>query len=834
MDATHSVPNASRGPVTGRSGQALPLGVGALIGLAALAVLLVATVLEIQAGATAYIVGESLWTKAQQDAVHYLYRYTMEGEPADLQRVREALKVPMGDRIGRLAMERRPRDLATARAGLIQGRNAPEDTGRLIWMYRYFANAPYFRDSVRNWRDGEVEILTLAALADEVEQSRRRGSLDAIGMTEFRRRLLDIDRRVRPLEVAFSQSLLSATRFLRLVLLIASATIFMLLAWSASMVLHWTTRRIEDSERKFRAAFHQAAVGMAKMDRDGNFVEINEALCGILGQTHADLCKKRYADLLLPEDLAQLNHDGDGAIAWETLDKSIESRFLRHDGSALWCRWTVSVIRIGHKDKDKDRAGDRVFAIIKDVSEAHALSVEMAHQASHDTLTGLVNRREIERRLQLALASSRSTGERHALCFVDLDMFKLVNDTCGHEVGDKLLRQLAGTIELQLRESDWIGRLGGDEFAIFLGRTSIEGAERAAEKINEALATTAFTWEGRSFNVTCCVGVVEMNAETPDVSWLLRAADTACYLAKGDGRNRVRTYRESDEAVTRRRGEMQWVGEIRNAISDNRLLLYAQRIEPLRGRGGAQYEVLVRLANDAGEIFSPGAFLPAAERYGEAMAIDRWVFATLVAQLCAHPQHLERLERCHVNVSAQAIASPEFRGFVAQLLDESQLPAHKLCFEITETAAISNLTEARLFIDAMRGRGCLIALDDFGSGLSSFGYLKNLTVDILKIDGVFVRDMADDAVDFALVRAICEVGRALGKTTIAEWVANDRVLAKLREVDVDYVQGYAIHVPCPLAELIDEEIHPAEEDRAKLVVVGEQACEGRNAFRKAQ
>jgi len=779
-----------------RSRSRAPRGFAALIVFAAVAALLTASMLEIQAGATAYIVGESHWSRAQQEAVSYLYRYTQHGEPADLQQVRDALTVPLGDRAGRLALERRPRDEAAARQGFLLGRNAPEDLGRLIWMFKYFAGAPYFRDSVQLWRQGEQEIIKLEALVNEIQAARARGRLSAAQVSDYQQRVIDIDRRVRPIELAFSKSLLRGANLLRKILLTASVVIFLVIAWCALAVLRWTFGRVRESEGKFRAAFHQAAVGMAKMDRDGRIIEVNETFSEILGHPPQRLIGSSFFELFHPNEMAHIGCDPESGIAWDTLGAPMDQRLLRSDGRTVWGRWTASVIRNGRGDPD------RVFVIIEDVSEAHQLSTEIAHQATHDALTGLINRREIERRLEQAVDSARNGTERHALCFIDIDQFKLVNDTCGHAVGDELLRRFASTAQLYLRHTDWVGRLGGDEFAVFLERTSLKGAERVAEKINEALSASTFAWQGRNFNVTCSIGVVEITSDSSDLSWLLRAADTACYLAKEDGRNRIRAYHETDEAVARRRGEMEWVGEIRKAIADGRLQLYAQLIEPLRGRGGLQYEILVRLVDTSGKVYPPGAFLPAAERYGQSVSIDRQVIGLAFEQLAANPRHLRVLELCHVNVSGPSISDADFRAYVLELLDAGPIPAHKLCFEITETAAIGNLVEARAFIDAMRSRGCLISLDDFGSGLSSFGYLKNLTIDILKIDGIFVRDLAHDEIDFALVRSICDIGRALGKKTIAEWVETNAIRARLKEVGVDYVQGYAIHKPCPLIELM--------------------------------
>jgi len=774
----------------------LAFGFAVLVLVAGSAALLTAMVVQANAGATGYIIGESHWSKAQQDAVASLYRYAHKGHPADLARARRALRVPLGDREARLALEREPADVDAARRGFIEGHNAPEDVDRLIWMYRHFAGAPYFRDSVRIWREAEPDIERLDALAGQMQAAWANGSPSTVVIEEFQGQLLRIDRRLRPMELAFSQSLRRGAQAMRWLLLGVAGSMFLIVAICAVTLMNWAMRRVRESEGVFGAAFHQANVGMLKMRPDGLLVEVNDAACRIFGRARESLLGRRFHGLLHPEDRALLRA-GRRRIAWQELGSRMQNRFRRGDRSTLWGRWTATTVRMGDGDA-------RVFVVIEDVSEAQALATEIEYQASHDDLTGLINRREIERRLQAALDSARSTGARHSLCFIDLDQFKLVNDTCGHAAGDVLLRQLASNIASHLRSTDWLGRLGGDEFAILLCDTPLAGAERAAQKINEAVAAGGFTWGERLFCPTCSIGVVEVTADAPDIGWLLRAADTACYLAKEAGRNRIRVYQESDAALIRRVDEMEWVGEIRRAIADERLLLYAQRIAPLNGDPTLHYEILVRLVDVQGRIYQPGSFLAAAERYDQATAIDRLVVAMALEQLGNHPRHVAQLGLCHINLSAQSVANPEFRSYLATMLDRSNVPADKLCFEITETAAIGNLTEARIFIEAMRQRGACIALDDFGSGLSSFAYLKDLSVDILKIDGMFVRDMVEDRVDDALVNSISSVGRALSKPTIAEWAESEEVLARLREVGVDYAQGYAIHRPCPLAELIRE------------------------------
>ncbi|MEZ5461362.1 MAG: EAL domain-containing protein [Dokdonella sp.] len=769
--------------------------------------MLTAAMLEIQTTATAYVVGEGHWSKAQQDASHTLYRYAADGDPEQLAQVRESLQVPLGDRQARLAMEQDPPDNAAARKGFLQGRIDPEDVDRMIRMYRFLQNAPYFRDSVTQWRLGDEGVLELQRLATEIETAHAQGALDPAQITAFQDRVLEINSSLRPIEAAFSKSMVQGSRLLRNILLAISVLIFLIVSWLVIVVLRSTLYRIRDSEGTFRAAFHQAAVGMLRMKVDSRILEANETMGHILGVPAASLTGIRFLDLVHDEDRASIAPAEGHAIDWSLRTEPSEHRFLREDGSTRWLRWTVSRIE-GH-----ERGKERVFALVEDVSEARRLSDEMKYQASHDALTGLINRREIEKRLQRGIESARSLGEEHAFLFLDLDQFKLINDTCGHVAGDQLLRQIAGVLMLHMRSKDWMGRLGGDEFAVLLEQTGEEEAVRIGQRLRRALAASTFHWEGSKFNVSCSIGIVCLNGVKLDVGHVLRAADRACYQAKEDGRNCIRVYHESNQAMSRRRDEMAWVNDIRAAIANDRIVLHAQRIESLDGVRRLHYEVLVRLIDAQGTLHSPDSFLPAAERYGEAMAIDRLVVSMALDELARHPRHLIHLELCHLNISAQSIANPEFRSHVAELLDASDVPARKLCFELTETAAIANIAQAQEFIADMRTRGCKIALDDFGSGLSSFAYLKNLEVDILKIDGVFIRDIANNEVDSVLVRSMCEVARSLGKVTVAEWVEDRRMLDQLKALGVDQAQGFGIHEPCALVDLINQGMRPLRRRR---------------------
>jgi diguanylate cyclase (GGDEF)-like protein/PAS domain S-box-containing protein len=452
-----------------------------------------------------------------------------------------------------------------------------------------------------------------------------------------------------------------------------------------------------------------------------------------------------------------------------------------------------------------DRMGQvsGVVLTLSDNTEMRRMVQQMSYQASHDALTDLVNRREFEQRLQRVLGAVRTEYTEHALCYLDLDQFKVVNDSCGHVAGDELLRQVANLLQAQVRKRDTLARLGGDEFGILMEHCSLEQATRVAEALRLAIQEFRFLWQGERFILGVSIGLVPITAASETVTTVLRAADTACYAAKDQGRNRIHLSREGDEELVRRYGEMQWMTRIPWALEGNHFQLYFQRIAQLsdveNSRG--HYELLLRIKLEDGRIVLPGAFLPAAERYNLATKIDCWVIRTALNWLAHHPAHLENLYLCAINLSGHSLGKDEFLGFVSRQLDETGIPPQKICFEITETAAIANLTQAIQFIEALSSAGCRFALDDFGSGLSSFSYLKNLPVDFLKIDGGFVKGMVDDPVDLAMVASINEIGKVMGKKTIAEFAENEAILARLQDIGVDYAQGYAINRPQPIEEM---------------------------------
>jgi diguanylate cyclase (GGDEF)-like protein/PAS domain S-box-containing protein len=467
---------------------------------------------------------------------------------------------------------------------------------------------------------------------------------------------------------------------------------------------------------------------------------------------------------------------------------------LRNDGSEIPIVQSAAPIRA----RTGKIAG--VVLVLHDVSRERQYAAKLSYQASHDALTGLINRTEFEQRLALALKSSAQIGRHHAVMYLDLDQFKVVNDTSGHAAGDQLMRQVSTVLQKRLREGDTLARLGGDEFGVLLENCSPDNALRIADELRQTVMEFHFAWETRSFSIGVSIGVVNVQDAMYTITDVLSAADAACYMAKEKGRNRVQVYHPEDSEVTMRHGEMEWVGRLQKALDEDRFVLYSQDIVAISGpRKGTHCELLVRMLDEKGEIVPPMAFIPAAERYGLMPSVDRWVLRNALA-IISREQAEGRSEAGDVfavNISGATIGDDRFLQFVREQFAHFNVPHQSICFEITETAAIARLDKATHFIQELRGLGCHFSLDDFGAGMSSFGYLKHLPVDYIKIDGGFVKDMADDPIDRAMVEAIHSVGHVMGKKTIAEFVDGERVIDLLRKIGVDYAQGYGISKPRP-------------------------------------
>ncbi|HEY0515250.1 MAG TPA: EAL domain-containing protein [Thermoanaerobaculia bacterium] len=443
--------------------------------------------------------------------------------------------------------------------------------------------------------------------------------------------------------------------------------------------------------------------------------------------------------------------------------------------------------------------------VFQDVSDKRLMALQLAHQATHDELTGLLNRQAFDGHLLRALEEARALSNTHALCYMDLDQFKLVNDTCGHLAGDELLCRVTSLLQDSMRDTDLVARLGGDEFAVLLTRCSLADAERRATEFHRALQQFRFTWRDKTFTVGASIGVVPITHEFRTVAHLLSAADHACYAAKDKGRNRVQVYQEDDATFVRRHGEMNWVVRIQQTLERDRFRLFSQQIQPLSPKAppGLYFEVLLRMAEDDGRIHLPSDFIRAAERYGLMRAIDRWVIHNAIRTLRGQPPpFLDHLRLCAINLSAVSLGDEGFLDFMEGELAGSGPPgeqlASRLCFEITETAAIENLPQAQRLMAQLVAKGVRFSLDDFGTGMSSYSYLKELPVSFLKIDGKFVKDIVTDPLDRAMVESINQVGHVMGLQTVAEGITNAAVVERVKAIGVDYAQGNWISPPRPL------------------------------------
>lgn len=534
------------------------------------------------------------------------------------------------------------------------------------------------------------------------------------------------------------------------------------------------------------------------LNAEGVIVSVNKFGAKQLDLTSEELHNCSIFDFVHPDDMLTEKALFDSCIASPQKVHKQELRRICRDGRVIWVRETVRIINTENQQ-------DNFLLVCEDITETRRLSEKIKYQASHDALTGLVNRSEFDGILQQLVQETNHDKLDHALCYLDLDQFKVVNDTCGHLAGDELLRQLGDVLVRHIRKDDVLARLGGDEFGILMNDCSWEAAFHACEKLRNVIRDFQFAWEGRSFSVGVSIGISSINNCTANAADSLREADAACYAAKEKGRNRVHVFRFDDEELAMRHGEMQWVEKIQQALDENRFVLYAQLIVPVsedpEKPEGLHFETLVRYLDKQGNIIPPGAFLPAAERYNLATTLDKWVINHLFDWLSSHPDCLDKLSMCSVNLSGLSLADESMLGFITKMFDRYSVPTEKICFEITETAAIGSLNNAAKFIQHLRDMGCSFSLDDFGSGLSSFAYLKNLPVDYLKIDGLFVKDILDDQVDLAMVRSINEVGHVMGKKTVAEFVENKQIFDLLNKLGVDYAQGYGIAKPVLLDEL---------------------------------
>jgi len=553
-------------------------------------------------------------------------------------------------------------------------------------------------------------------------------------------------------------------------------------------------------EEKERAQVTLASIADAvvTVDTAGRIEFMNPVAERLTGWPLAEAHQRPVAEVFAVVDEAT------GAPIADPVARALsEASAIEAEGNVvLLCRGAESIAIDYSVAPIRDRTARTVGAVlvVQDMSRERQYAARLSNLASHDPLTGLLNRREFEQRVRATVEHREAEQGQHAVLYLDLDQFKVVNDTSGHAAGDELLRQVGALLRPRLREGDVLARLGGDEFGVLLPHCPPSPALRIAEALRKAIVDFRFAWKNRSFTIGVSIGLVNLAEGPHTLASVLSAADAACYLAKDKGRNRVQVYRPEDDEVALRRGEMEWVNRLHRALAEDRLCLYAQPMHAMHSTGTEvlHQELLVRLIDESDELIQPITFIPAAERYHLMPSIDRWVIRTafrLLADRRAAGDASALSGTYAINLSGASIGDDQFLDYVRESFARFRIPHRAICFEITETTAVTSLSKAAEFIGAMREPGCRFALDDFGVGVSSFTYLKQLPVDYIKIDGSFVRNMLHDPVDAAMVEAIHRIGRVMGKQTIAESVETAATLEALRSVCVDFAQGNAIAPP---------------------------------------
>ena len=553
---------------------------------------------------------------------------------------------------------------------------------------------------------------------------------------------------------------------------------------------------LSSSESRNSAIMKSALDSIITIDSKGLVTEINPATIDTFGYSREQMIGYDLAELIIPANMREHHHEqllkqvnnGTSTI----LGRRVETTALHANGNEIPIELAINRIDVG----------DDIYftAYLRDLTEAYELKEKLTYQATHDSLTGLINRREFEERI-VNIIDQAGQNEHRCLLYLDLDQFKVINDSHGHMAGDELLRQLGQLLQNNIRSNDTLARLGGDEFSIMLDNCPLERACEVADKLIESVRKFRFYWDNKIFNVAVSIGMVPVAGSDLNYAELMSAADTACYKAKEDGGSRFHVFTPDDSELADRRGEMGMVNKIHRSLEENQFQLYKQNIQPLsdlKDTGKIHCEILLRMKDTDDSIITPDQFIPAAEHYNLMLPIDKWVVSNTFQWLASLSDLEDKISLCSINLSGYSITDPVFISFIHQQLEQYKLPANIICFELTETVAIKNLIQASHFLRELKKTGFLFALDDFGSGVSSFGYLKALPVDFIKIDGVFVQDITTNKVNRAMVKSIDEIGKVMGKRTIAEYVEDEHTVNILKELGIDYAQGFYFSRPEPI------------------------------------
>ncbi|MDD1968235.1 EAL domain-containing protein [Pseudomonas putida] len=752
-----------------------------------------------------YVGGESLWSKGQKDAIYYLNLYANSRDEIDYLKYQQAIAIPQGGHDLRIAMDQPVPDIPRATAGILQGGNHPDDARGIIWLYLNFRHFSYLEKAIDLWKIGDNYLVQLDEVARDMHKRILDGSATNGDVLGWRQRINAINEGVTPAAMAFSDALGEGSRVILRILLVVNLTTAVLLIILALLRTHKLLEQrhafataLQMEKERAQITLESIGDGVITTDVDGSIAYMNpaaEQMTHWKNEQASGLPLAALFNLLDENDQRDSSTLIEHVLSGKLGGGSENSKLIqRLDGS------TVSVALVGSPIRTEGKVSGAVL-VLHDMTQERQYIANLSWQATHDALTGLANRREFEYRLELALNGLGHQPGRHAVMFLDLDQFKLVNDTSGHAAGDELLRHICALLQQGIREGDTLARLGGDEFGILLEHCSPEAAEKIAEGLRQTVETLHFVWKGRPFVTTVSIGLVHVSTSPTTLEASLRAADMACYMAKEKGRNRVQVYHDNDSELSTRFGEMAWIQRLHMALEDNRFCLYSQEIASL-GRDPEKHhghvEILLRLRDESGRLILPDSFIPAAERYGMMTTLDRWVVQNVFKIIadCLNDNHAPGpLAVCAINLSGSSIGDDAFLEYLRQQFQIYAIPPELICFEITETSAIANLGSAIRFINELKSLGCRFSLDDFCAGMSSFAYLKHLPVDFLKIDGSFVKDMLDDPVNRAMVEVINHIGHVMGKQTIAEFVESPQIEQALLEIGVDYAQGYVIERP---------------------------------------
>ena len=767
----------------------------------------------------AYVAGVAVWIGAEADTSAAMHRYLARPSDAHFAELEQPISIWAGDNTARVELMKQNADYDLAGRGLRAGGNHLANIDGMIWLFRAMRMIPAWQEPLHIWADADQKFEQYLPLKGHIRARVAAGRLDAGELNALRDKIDAIHAPLVALEHQFARAIDDDARRLTALLLafLAISTAALLAAgyFAARHILRRTDemavvlRAVEKLafEEQERAAVLLRSIGDAVIstDRFGVVQFLNGAAEKLTGLSAVQACGRPL------DEVFRLAHSGDAPAA--SLRDAIE-RFMSEADDTLTLghssqqliRRDGSITPIGERAaRLRNRDGEVIglVLVMRDVTAERQLSDQLRHQATHDALTGLANRSHFEHELDVTLRRCQATGQTYSAAFIDLDQFKIVNDTGGHAAGDELIRRVGAAIRAQLREGDLLARLGGDEFGLVLPNCDAEVAVQITERIRLTIEALRFLSDGWNFSVNASIGVVHNDPSLHTATDVLRAADRACYAAKETGRNRVHVYSSDDRDINGCRGEMQWINRLHAALEQDRFVLYTQEIRPVGARVGAPsicHEVLLRLRDEQGQMVPPMAFIPAAERFGLMPQIDRWVIEHAFAEQSRRTRFGIFAPRCMINLSGASLDNPELADFIDDRLKHYNLPRGSIGFELTETAAISKLAAAVKVMHRLKELGCPVALDDFGSGMSSYGYLRELPVDIVKIDGSFVRDMSSDPVAYAMVEAMHMVARAMGIRTVAEWVENDATLTALKRMGVDFAQGRGLAIEQPWSE----------------------------------